>query len=299
MRIPMHRTSATHAVPVCLLWISTLLFSQDVPPIVSTEWLAQNLSHPKMVVVDIRNEDQYKKGHIPGAIHAPYDRWAVNSSDLAMELPSDESLRDLLGKLGIQKDSIVVVINRFDSEFSRADATRVAWTCIVAGVENAAVLDGGYNRWLKENKRVSTDAPIPKPVQFSAQINRSVVVSKRDVLHRIGKSIIVDTRTPEDYFGITSKPGHITSAVNLPTPWAYDAEGQFRSPEDLEAMARGVIGSDKSKEVIIYCGVGGYASTWWILLTQMLGYRNVKLYDGSIQEWMKDPDAPCTSYSWH
>jgi thiosulfate/3-mercaptopyruvate sulfurtransferase len=64
-------------------------------------------------------------------------------------------------------------------------------------------------------------------------------------------------------------------------------------------MASGVLGADKSKEIVVYCGVGGYSSTWWFLLTQILGYQNVKLYDGSFEEWSKDPKAPVESYRWH
>ena len=110
--------------------------------------------------------------------------------------------------------------------------------------------------------------------------------------------MIVDARIPEEYFGITLKEGHIKSAVNLPTPWVFTSAGTFLEIRSLEAMAENVIGTDRSKEVIVYCGVGGYASTWWFLLTQMLGYRNVRVYDGSIEEWIQDPDAPLSTYRW-
>jgi thiosulfate/3-mercaptopyruvate sulfurtransferase len=129
-------------------------------------------------------------------------------------------------------------------------------------------------------------------------VSRSAVASKDHVLRRIGKSVIVDTRVPEEYFGATSKQGHIKSAVSLPTPWIFTDEGVFRNERELQRMAEGVLGKNKSKEVILYCDVGGYASTWWFLLTQMLGYQNVKVYDGSIQEWIKDPGAPLTAFSW-
>lgn len=285
---------------VLLLTLFTGLgFSRDVPPIVSTDWLTQNLKNANLFILDIRNSDQYKKGHIPGAINIPFENWAVERNGLSLELPSDEALQDLLAKSGIRSDSIVIVVNRNETDFSRSDAVRVAATCIVAGVRNAAVLDGGYTKWRKESKPVSTAPAIDSSTAYDGALDRSSFVSRDYVLSRIGKSVIVDNRTPEDYFGIGTAQGHIKSALNLPTPWVFNAEGLFNKPELLRAMAEGVIGEDTSTEIIVYCEVGGYASVWWYLLTQMFDYRNVKIYDGSMQEWIKDSKDPVTRYSWH
>lgn len=294
----MYQSRFAFLLLISLLLVPLSLFSREIPPIVSSEWLEQNLDNPKVIVVDIRDSENYRKGHIPGAVNTPFSLWAVPNNGLSLELPSDEALRDLLGKSGIKSDSAVVVVNKFDSDFSRADATRVAWTCILAGVKNAAVLDGGYERWMSDNKPVTTNQVNPEMGEYAEPIDRSLVALKSYVLGKIGKSVLVDSRTPEDYFGITSGPGHIKSSVNLPTPWVFTSEGRFRNKEDLERMANGVVGEDKSKEIIIYCGVGGYSATWWFLLTQLLGYHNVKLYDGSIEEWLKDPSAPVTAYRW-
>ncbi len=284
---------------VCLFFIPAAnSWSRDAIPIVTTDWLVQNLGNPKLAMLDIRTAAQYKRGHIPGSLSTPLNQWAVSSNGLSMELPSDEALRDLLGKCGIDPSSIVVVVTGTETDFTRADATRVAWTCIIAGVKNASVLDGGYNKWLKDYKTVSTEIPAAKSTVYAGRIDRSTVASKSYVLGKIGKSIIVDARLPEDYFGITSKPGHIKSAVDLPIPWIFAGDGTYKDEADLRAMAEGVIGTSKSKEVIVYCGVGGYAATWWFFLTQVLGYQNVKVYDGSWEEWAKDPTAPVTTYNW-
>ncbi len=273
-------------------------WARDISAIVTTDWLARNLSNPKVVILDIRSVAQYNKGHIPGSVHTPFSMWAVSANSLSLEMPSDEALRDLLGKSGIDPNSLVVVVTRTDTDFARADATRVAWTCVVAGIKNVAVLDGGYTKWVKDGKAVSTDAPEIKSTAYMGTIDRSTVASKAYVLNKIGKSIFLDTRKPEDYFGKTSKPGHIKSAVNLPTPWIFTDDGTYMKEEDLRAMAVGVLGAKKPKEIIVYCGVGGFASTWWFVLTQMLGYQNVKVYDGSMEEWIKDPRAPVNTYSW-
>jgi thiosulfate/3-mercaptopyruvate sulfurtransferase len=282
-----------------LFLVPALIQSGDLSPIVTADWLSRNLSDATLRVLDIRTQSQYSKGHIPGSLSTPFSLWAINANGLSLEVPSDEELRDLLGRTGIDPSSTVVVVNRTETDFSRADATRVAWTCMIAGVRRVAVLDGGYNRWVNEKRDVSIDIVHPQPRTYSGVIDRSSIASKSYILKKIGKSIIVDTRLPQDYFGISSKPGHIRSAVNLPTPWVFAGDGNYLPEKELQEMAVGVIGTNKSKEIIVYCDVGGYASTWWFLLTQVLGYRNVKLYDGSLEEWTKNPQAPLGRYSWH
>ena len=270
-----------------------------MPVIVSTEWLALNLDKSGLVVLDIRPAAQFNKGHIPGSINAPLGLWAISHEGLALELPPDKTLRNLLGTFGIHPSSRVVVVSGTETDFARADATRVAWTCKVGGIENVAVLSGGYPQWIKDGKTASTDAFRITPFKYNGTVDRSSSISMNELLSKIGKAAIVDTRTPEDFFGITAKTGHIENAVNLPAPWAFTPAGTFREQQDLLAMAKGVIGGDRSQEVIVYCGVGGYASTWWYLLTQILGYQSVRLYDGSIEEWIKDPDAPISIYTWN
>lgn len=279
--------------------ISTSAQPANIPAILSTDSLVQQLRDPRLVVLDIRTPEFYKKGHIPGSINVPLNLWAVSQNGLALELPSDDSLHELVGKSGIDAHSHVVVVNRIDTDFSRTDPARVAWTLHVAGVENVSVLDGGYNRWVKEKKPISTDDVKAKSGSFIGKIDRSSFALKAYVLKKLDKSTIVDSRTPEDYFGITSQPGHIRNSMNLPAPWMFEGDGTFRKESDLAAMVSGVLGTNKSREVILYCGVGGYASAWWFVLTQILGYRNVKVYDGSMEEWLRDPSAPVTTYSWH
>jgi thiosulfate/3-mercaptopyruvate sulfurtransferase len=272
---------------------------RDFPAIAAPEWLANNLGNARLAVIDIRTVDQYRKGHIPGSINVPLSSWAVNRSGLSCELPAQDVLRDLIGKAGLDADSCPVIVNRSDTDFSRADPMRVAWTCAVAGLKNVSVLDGGYNRWLKDIKSTSTEEVLPKPVAYTGNINTALVASKEYVRVKIGKSTLVDARIPEDYFGITKKPGHIRSAVNLPTPWVFTADGIFRKQDDLRAMAEGVLGTNKKREIIVYCGVGGYAAAWWFVLTKVLGFGDVKVYDGSIEEWLKDPADPVSAYTWH
>jgi thiosulfate/3-mercaptopyruvate sulfurtransferase len=273
--------------------------AEKISAVVDTDWLARNLDSPEVLIIDIRAPAQFNKGHIPGSLNAPLRLWAISNNGLTLELPSDERLKNLLGTFGIHPSSRVIVVGGTETDFSRADATRVAWTCKVARIGNVAVLDGGYNQWAKGGRTVTTDAFHIHSYKYDGNIDRSSSISMGEVISKIGKSTIVDTRTPEDYFGATSKSGHIKTALCLPAPWAFSGTGTFREKRTLRAMAEGVIGPDRSREVIVYCEVGGYASTWWFVLTQILAYQNVRLYDGSMEEWIRDPAAPVQVYSWH
>ena len=299
--LSMHRNRRFLGPALACLVMTTAAWARDIAPIVTSDWLAKKLGDARLVIVDIRSAEQYKKGHIPGAVSAPLSLWSVASNGLNMELPSDNEIAARLARIGLAGDTSksIIIVNRVETDFARADATRVAWTFMVAGLKDVGVLDGGYTRWVKENHPVSTDASIPTSVTYRGEMNKTSRASKSYVLKHIGKSIILDARIPEDFFGITAKPGHIKSALNLPTPWVFAADGRFKEEPELRAMAVGVLGKDMSKEILVYCGVGGYASTWWFILTQILGYRNVKVYDGSMEEWILDPDAPVATYSWN
>ncbi|MEM1865796.1 MAG: rhodanese-like domain-containing protein, partial [Ignisphaera sp.] len=229
--------------------------------------------------------------------------WTVVRDDLLLEIPPPEELFQTIGDVGISRESVVVIVNKVDTTFNRADTARVAVELIYVGIDNVAILDGGYNKWVKEGRRISTETIQPISRQYVGEVRDHIFVSKRYVLERIGKSIIVDVRDPEVYFGIVTEPwgpipGHIPTAKNLPTPWIWTPEGMYRPIDVIEKMVQGVIGTDKDREIIVYCGVGGYSSVLWYVLTQILSYTNVKIYDGGWQEWLKEPQGPISVYRW-
>ena len=289
-----------HLTLFCMFFgMFSYAFARNIQPVVSTDWLEQNLNRPEITVLDIRTPARYAKGHIPGSINVPASLWAVSQNELSLELPPDETLRDLLGKSGINRSRAVVVVTHMETDFSRADALRVAWTLILAGVENAAALDGGIDKWTREKKPLSTEATIVPPVVYDGTISRNSLATQKQVLGRPTSVLLVDTRTPEEYFGILSPEGHILGAGLAPAPWLYTSNGSFIPQPVIKGIAEGVFGTDKSREIIVYCGVGGYAAAWWFVLTQILDYQNVKVYDGSMEEWIKDANLPVEAYRWN
>jgi thiosulfate/3-mercaptopyruvate sulfurtransferase len=263
--------------------------------IVSPAWLQANLS--KVTAVDIRKVEEYNAGHIPGAINVFYGVWAIQKAGLLNELPADDDLRDILSEAGIEPSTNVVVVGTTVTMADRANITRVAWTLKVAGVASVAILNGGMNGWVDASLPIAKDAVKPKARPYRGTFNKAILVNKAYVMANIGKALIVDDREPDFFSGakkldFVPRPGHIKGAVNLPTAAAYNADGTFKPMSELEAMARKVVGEDKSREIILYCDTGRFAAIWWYLLSETFGYKNVKLYDGSVQDFAKDPSAP-------
>lgn len=277
--------------------------TRNIDPIVSTDWLAANSGSPHLVILDIRSGEDYKAGHIPGSISAPFgfpkSAWITVRDKLFLEVPDTNELFKTLGGLGIKPGSRVIVVTAHDPKapapyYGLANGTRAADTLIHAGVANAAILDGGFLKWKFEKRPVSTTPVKPKPVKFDGAAYAAMFVSV-DYVHRNRDGAkLIDARDAEVYFGVivepwTPKAGHIPGASSLPAPWIWtlNKEGNyytFKDGKTLAAMAAGVLGDSKRK-AIVYCGVGGYASAWWFVLTQALGYQDVKFFDGAAQEW--------------
>jgi thiosulfate/3-mercaptopyruvate sulfurtransferase len=280
-----------------LLLLPVAALARDVAPIISADWLEKNLANPKVVILDVRKVEDYRAGHIPGAVNAFYGAWAIKKGDLLNELPANEDLFDTIGSAGIDADSIVVIVGVTDTVPNQFDMTRVAWTLKYAGVNNVAILNGGQNHWVKANKPVSTDAVRAKSKAYRGKLNRGLFVNKDYVMSRLGKAIILDTRAPAFYEGkeklpFVPKVGRIKGAVNLPVGQLFTPEGLYKDEAALLALATAVVGADKTKEIIAYCDTGKTCTAWTFLLTDLFGYQDVKVYDGSSMEWLKDPNAP-------
>jgi thiosulfate/3-mercaptopyruvate sulfurtransferase len=308
--------------------------TRKIDPLVSTAWLEARLGEAAdagLIVIDIREPRLYEVEHIPGSISIPFSPmsdWAVSDDELLMELPPDDDLFALLARWGIDRDSSVVLVGTVEPPpappYALSDAPRVAATLFYAGVTDVAILEGGYPRWQAEGRTATREASALTggPAQVgSSEIGASdtqqaapkgdgasrgtvasgLFVSTDYVKEHLDRVVLLDGRDPDQYFGVTPCPfagvgGHIPTARSLPAPWMWNPDGTYKSVEVLRAMAEGVIGADKDREVIAYCGVGGYAAAWWFVLTQILGYRDVKIYDGAAEAWAKSD--PMVSYTW-
>ncbi len=283
-----------------------VLFSLDNPvyakhdssPVVSTDWLAIHSDMENLVIVDIRANNVYANGHIANSINIPMSAWIITKDDLLMEVPEKDDLFNTLGTFGITKHSIVVVVTSGPAEppYPLADAARVADTLIYAGLKNVSILDGGYAKWVDEGRPTTTDIPVIHPVNYHGRVDKKMFASidyvKKLTEQNQYKSILIDGRDANVFNGSVMEPfadkaGHIPTAKSLPAVSIWNKDGTYKSKQELNDIAKAVVGNDKRREIVAYCGVGGYASSWWFVLTQILDYKNVKIYDGAAQEWVR------------
>lgn len=281
---------------------------RTIDPLVSTEWLEARTHDSGLVVVDIREPHLYAAGHIPGSISIPFSpvsEWATSSDELLLELPPVEDLFASLSGHGIAQDSQVLLVGTVEPPpappYALSDAPRVAATLFYAGTPDVAILDGGYPKWVRESRPVTTEVPAVVPSVYSAAVAPDMFVSTDYVRARINQVVLLDGRDPDQFFGVNPCPfagvgGHIPTARSFPVPWIWLEDGIYRPAEVLRSMAEGIVGANRGQEIVTYCGVGGYAAALWFVLTQILDYTNVKIYDGAAEAWVKSDSM--ISYTW-
>jgi thiosulfate/3-mercaptopyruvate sulfurtransferase len=271
--------------------------ARGIDPIVSADWLEKNLNNPNLVIVDLRKVEEYKTGHVPGAVNVFYGSWAIKKGELLNELPSMDDLAEIIGGAGIGTNSLVVLVDKVEKVPDQFGMTRVAWTLKYAGVKNVAILNGGQNQWVIEKRALSQDMVIPKTKPYKAAWNKNLFVDKSTVVAKLGKATIIDNRAPGFYEGkeklaFVPKLGRIKGAVNLPVGQLYTVEGLYKDKATLASLAAKATGGDLDKEYILYCDTGKTCTSWAFVMTELLGYKDVKVYDGSSMEWLADPNAP-------
>lgn len=276
-------------------------------PLVTPSWLERCAQHLDLVTFDLRDAEAYAASHIPDSLSAPFGPvsvWSeIGPNGLLLEMPPSEGLFEALGNVGIGPATKVVLVNGVgEPAFPQAAGPRVALTLKYAGVEEGrvAVLDGGFPGW-EEAFPVTSEVVEAIPVTYSAEEDRSFLVDMEYVaanLHKQGEGIyLLDGRDTEVYVGAvmedwTQKAGHIPGAISLPAVDVWTEDGGYKSPAELLAWVRAAVGdvSQKQEQLIVYCGVGGYASVLHFVLTRVLGFENVVVYDGSAQEWSRHYD---------
>lgn len=274
--------------------------AREIAPIVSTDWLIANLKNPKLIILDVRRVEDYREGHIPGALSAFYGSWAYMKNGLFASLPEKDDIDDTIGYMGIGFGNWVVVTGCMDTPRLSYQSARVACTLQYAGIENVALLDGGMNKWIAEKKSMSKRIERRKPNHFKGKYSGGKFADKNYVKERLGKLILLDTREREFFTGekkmdCVPKTGHIPGAFNMPTSCAFNEDKTFKTKEDLAAIVEAAAGKDRSAAIVTYCDIGQCCPTWSYLLTEVLGYTNVRLYEGAMQEWAQDADAPVTT----
>ncbi len=271
-------------------------------PLISTEQVAALVGQPQLVLLHVGPAQAYPARHLPGARLTTTADISVpgalaDGTTLNLQLPDAETLKGQLEALGISDDSHIVVYAAAPG--MTASATRVMVTLQAAGLgDRAQLMDGGLTKWAAEGRAVTDQVPAPTTGSLRALEMRPLVVDGDEVQARIGApgTTIVDARTPAFYSGASTggsqqaphKTGHIVSAVNVPFSSLYDAQGQFRPVDELRAAFTSA-GVKPGDQVIAYCHIGQQA-TVAVFAARLAGF-DVRLYDGSFEEWSKRDGA--------
>jgi thiosulfate/3-mercaptopyruvate sulfurtransferase len=265
--------------------------------LVETEWLAGHLDDQAVKVIEV-DEDvtAYEKGHIPGAI-----RWQWFSdlhNPVRRDIVDQEGLEQLVSRSGVGAEDTVVLYGGNNNWF----ATYAYWLLKYLGFENVKLLNGGRQKWELESRELTTE--VPELRETSHPINRPVRLEVRalrdEVLQSLGRASFVDVRSPEEYRGeklapdhlpqeAAQVPGHIPGAANITWSKAANEDGTFKSADELRDLYADV---DASTKVVTYCRIGERSSHTWFVLRELLGYGQVKNYDGSWTEYGSLVGAP-------
>ena len=262
--------------------------------LVSTEWLAEHLNDPNIRIVE-SNEDilLYDTGHIPGAVKID---WTTDLNDqLARDYINSDQFAKLLSSKGIGNDTTVI----FYGDKNNWWAAYAYWVFQLFGHTNAKLLNGGRKKWVDEGRPTTREVPSYPATDYKAPArDDSKIRAFRDEVKahlKNGNGSLVDVRSPAEYTGEklhmpeypqegALRGGHIPGAKSIPWAQAVKEDGTFKSAEDLKALYEGK-GIKPEQDVIAYCRIGERSSHTWFVLTQLLGYPNVRNYDGSWTEW--------------
>lgn len=274
-------------------------------PLVTTEWLAQNLHHPQVRLIEVSvNPGLYERAHIPGAVNFS---WHADLNDkVRRDIVDPQDFEKLLSKAGVGPDTTVVLYGDTNNWF----AAWGAWVFDIYGVKDVKLLDGGRKKWEAENRPQDGRVPSFAPTAYKVgKVNVELRARLADVLAAAqgngGGAKLVDIRSADEYTGKVFAPagvpelavraGHVPTAVNVPWGQAVQADGTFKSADELRKVY-GAVGVDGSKPVITYCRIGERSSHTWFALKKILGYE-VRNYDGSWTEYGNAVGVPISNPS--
>jgi len=249
---------------------------------------------PRITYQVVPGREDFEKGHIPGAQFVDLQGDLSDKTHrLRFMLPSVEAFAAAMSRFGVGAGTRVVLYSTANPWW----ATRVWWMLRVFGFDDAAVLNGGWQKWSREGRPIETGPAKPRPAgHFVVREQRPLMVGKEEVLQAIGEGAVctINALSPEQHAGTGGnsygRPGHIKGSVNLPAAHLLDpATNEFLSPTELRKHFEAIGAFDK--RVITYCG-GGIAASADALALVMLGHPEVRLYDASLGEWAIDPSLP-------
>ncbi|TMB99422.1 MAG: sulfurtransferase [Chloroflexi bacterium] len=264
--------------------------------LVPTDWVAEHLKDPRVRLIEVDVDTAaYDTGHIPGAVGW---NWKKDlETEVVRDVADKAGIEWLLRGSGVDSDTTVVLYGDNNNWF----AAYALWVLEYYGLDNVKLMNGGRKKWIDEGREMTTEVPAHPKSSISVKGPKDDIRAVRDQVlkHldkvRSGKGALVDVRSPREFSGELLAPenlpqegsqrgGHIPGAMNIVWSQAVNEDGTFKSREELEQLYGGQ-GVSPDKDVVAYCRIGERSAHTWFVLTHLLGYKNVRNYDGSWTEW--------------
>ncbi|MDQ4032022.1 MAG: sulfurtransferase [Actinomycetota bacterium] len=266
--------------------------------LVTPDWAEQNLNTDGVVFVEVDEDTTaYDAGHIPGAVKI---NWKTELQDpVVRDFVDRGAFEKLMSDKGISNDDTVVLYGGNNNWF----AAYAYWYFKLYGHRDVRLLDGGRKKWELDGRALTTDEVSRPATSYTAQEpDTSIRAFRQETIDAIGKKNLVDVRSPDEFSGkilapahlpqeSAQRPGHIPTALNVPWSKAANEDGTFKSDDELRALYSAA-GLDESRPTIAYCRIGERSSHTWFVLHELLGYSDVKNYDGSWTEYGSLVGAP-------
>lgn len=288
---------------LAMLLVSGLTQAADITPLVDVDWIKAHSCDDGVAVLDIRNDldggskTDYLRGHIPCAVYTDYLKggWRGMVSNVPGQLAPTADLEKLIGGLGIDNDTHVVIYHHGKNAVDMGSATRVYWTFKVLGHDKVSILNGGYLAYAADaSNKLDKGNVKPEAKSFKAALRKEMIVDKAEVAGLVNKDVpLVDLRPQHQFIGINKHPkakryGTIPGSVNLPESWLTEnGGGKFRDKAALEKLYQ-LANVPTSGNQVNFCNTGHWASLGWFAASEILGNKDARLYDGSMVDWSAD-----------
>lgn len=263
--------------------------------LVDTVWVLDHLDDPSVRLVDVSSQQEvYDKGHLPGAVFVSWNNDLTSADDpIGGQILSADELSALLTRIGVEKDDTVV----FYDDTSNLFAARAYWVLEYYQHEDVRVYNGGAKKWLAEGHELATDAPkLSSSTYVAGEPDPEIRTTGEYVLAHLDdeNTVLCDARSAKEYTGVdarSARGGHIPGAINIDWVNNVTPDGTFKDAQALRTLYEKA-GFAPDKEIITYCQTGVRGAHTWFVLRELLGYPNVRNYDGSWEEWGNVAELP-------
>ena len=275
--------------PVLLLSLTAL---------VDTEWILAHANDPGVRLLDVRSKQEgYDEGHLPGAIYVNPSEKLTNPGDATRgQILTEDALSEVLSAIGVTNDDTIVLYD----DISNLWAARAYWALKYYQHDDVRIYNGGIKKWLADGQELTTETPVLFPSTYIAnEANPDIRTTTEYVLAHLDDDNVVlcDTRNPEEHAGTdvrSSRGGHVPGSINVEWIHSVNEDGTFRDTSSLEELYTKA-GFARDKQIVTYCQTGVRGAHTWFVLSQLLGYPDVRNYDGSWEEYGNSDGTPIES----